>query len=82
MLLKFVNRRSLIRIKQQKTPPPKRWCLRENRVPTAFSRVETQWLQTGSNRRLLPCRGSALPAELWSRDVVLYLPTVLIIANV
>ena len=27
-----------------------------------------QWSQTGSNRRLLPCRGSALPAELWNRD--------------
>ncbi len=36
-------------------------------IPTAGS--PNWWSQTGSNRRPPPCKGGALPAELWPREV-------------
>ena len=34
---------------------------------TAPGASSCQWSQPGSNRRPLPCKGSALPTELWPR---------------
>jgi hypothetical protein len=47
--------------------PPPRWPSRSGRGPDRLGVVASRWTQQGSNLRPTPCKGAALPAELWVR---------------